>query len=221
MRRTVAHPGARTLRAADRVLVQISRWEAGGALIDIRARGGPARPGRTVVLAGGAAGIMCSWSDGWRGRSGTAGAGMAVALMSWTATSWSCGMGHRRAALTTAVEVICAPAAHPWSRPDIPIPPREGGFSEGAADLHYPGRSRLIALKMMEESRVEGLLIPPGRHLPQIGPVPEKVVHCAGDPPRSASAMLSWRASSSTTFAWGINEVSLYWAATGISGRAR
>jgi hypothetical protein len=112
--------GTRTLRAADQVLVQIQPLGGGRSLVDMRVdAAGLLGRGRTVVLAGTAAGIMLflvGWMAGAIGDG--AGAGMAVAIMSWTATVVVLlGWGRRlRAALKTAVEVICSPAAHPWSR---------------------------------------------------------------------------------------------------------
>ncbi len=112
--------GTRTLRSADRVLVEVRALGGGQSLVDIRADASNLLGrGRTVVLAGTAAGFVLFLVGAMSGAIGDgAGAGILVALLSWTATVVALrGWGRRlRAALTTAVEVISSSAAHPWSR---------------------------------------------------------------------------------------------------------
>ena len=113
--------GTRTLRTADRVILDVRTLGGGRSVVDIRAdAAGLLGKGRTVALAGTAAAValfLVGWMAGAAGDA--AGAGILLAMVSWTATVVTLrGWGRRlRAALTTAVEVISSPAAHPWSRP--------------------------------------------------------------------------------------------------------
>jgi hypothetical protein len=113
--------GTRTLRAADRVVLDVVSLGGGRSLVDMRVDAtGLLAKGRTVALAGTAAGIvlfLVGWMAG--ALSDAAGAGSLVVVLSWTATVVALrGWGRRlAAALATAVEVISSPAIHPWSRP--------------------------------------------------------------------------------------------------------
>ena len=109
--------GTRTLRAADRVLIEVRALGGGKSLVDLRAdTSNLLGRGRTVLLAGTAAGFVLFLVGAMSGAIGDgAGAGILVALLSWTATVLTLRGWSRRllAALTTAVEAISSSVARP------------------------------------------------------------------------------------------------------------